>query len=421
MPRWNAPALESLYELAREFGDVAPLLSFGVPFFLFCHPEHIEEILRQKNRSFKKDCYLDALRPMLGNGLFTSEGEAWRQQRAVARPLFAAQQIEQYADTVVTFADRLIGSWAPGQTRDLHADMMGLSLDIVIKTLFDVDAHDAGALGEELNAITEWHTDPRTVWASVEGESDAAAANHLSPRLDALIVDMIHERRAAGGERRNCLLSRMLEAEERSEQKMSDFELRDQLMTYFLAGQETTALALFYTFYLLAQNPDVERQLQVELKSVLADRLPTADDVKRLPFTEAVVKESLRIYPPAWAIGREALEDCEIGGHAVPKGAQVLMSQFLVQHDPRFWPEPERFHPARWSDEQTQNLPRCAYFPFGDGPRICIGANLAMMEAVLLVATIAQRYRLELIPGQTLHLVPSMTLRPRNEIHMLLR
>ena len=419
MPRWNAPALESLYELAQEFGDVAPLPAFGVPFFLFCHPEHIEEILRQKNRSFKKDRYLDALRPMLGNGLFTSEGETWRRQRAVARPLFAAQQIKEYAGIVVAFADRLIGTWQRGQTRDVHADMMGLSLDITIKTLFDVDAKDTGALGEELDAMTDRYTNPRSVWSSVEGESVPAAAEHLSPRLDALIGDMIRERRTQGNSGRVCLLGRMLEAEDETGQKMTNSELRDQLITYFLAGQETTALALFYTFYLLAENPDAESELETELKNVLADRLPTADDLERLPYTEAVVKESMRIYPPAWAIGREALEDCEIGGHALPKGASFDVAI----------PRPAR--PAvlagagavppcaveRRTDEETAAV---RVFSLRRRSAHLHRANLAMMELVLLVATIAQRFRFEPVPGQALYLIPSMTLRPRDAIHMVL-
>jgi cytochrome P450 len=208
-------------------------------------------------------------------------------------------------------------------------------------------------------------------------------------------------------------------AEDENGCKMSDAELRDQLVTYFIAGQETTALALSYAFCLLSQNPAAEAALHAELDRVLGGRRPTADDVAQLHYAELVIKESMRIYPPVWAVGREALEDCEIGGQRVSKGAQVLMVQFIVHRDPRFWCDPERFNPSRWDDECTKNLPRCAYFPFGDGPRACIGANLAMMETVLLLATIAQRYRLELAEGQTLHLIPSMTLRPRDGINMI--
>jgi cytochrome P450 len=202
---------------------------------------------------------------------------------------------------------------------------------------------------------------------------------------------------------------------------MSDTELRDELLTLFLAGHETTALTLSYAFYLLATDAEVDAKLHAELDRVLTDRLPTAADVPALPFAENVIKESMRLYPPAWTLGREATEDCEIGGYPIEKGAQVLMAQWVVQRDPRFWPEPERFRPARWDEEQTKQLPRCAYFPFGDGPRICIGNSFAMIEAVLLLATIGRRFRLERVPGQTLRIVPSVTIRPRDGINLIVR
>jgi cytochrome P450 len=232
------------------------------------------------------------------------------------------------------------------------------------------------------------------------------------------ILEMIRERRSTGISHRRDLLSRLLLAEDEDGRKMSDVELRDQVTTYLLAGQETTALTLSYTFYLLSQNPDAEAALHLELERVLGSRLPTPEDMPELRYTDWVIKESMRIYPPAWAIGREALEDCEIGGCRVARGAQILMAQFLVHRDPRFWPEPERFNPSRWDEESTRNLPRCVFFPFGDGPRVCIGANFATMEAVLLLATIAQRHRLELAQRPTLNLLPLITLRPRDGIKM---
>jgi len=192
-------------------------------------------------------------------------------------------------------------------------------------------------------------------------------------------------------------------------------------MTLFLAGHETTALTLSYTFFLLAQSPEVEATLHAEVDRVLGGRMPTVDDVPELTFAEWVIKESMRLYPPAWTIGREALEDCQIGDYPIKKGTQVLMSQWVVHRDPRFWSEPDRFHPERWGEEKTKNLPRCAYFPFGDGPRICVGNSFAMMEAILILATIAQRNKLDLVPGQKLRLVPSVTMRPRDGIKMIVR
>jgi cytochrome P450 len=409
--------------MVREYGDIVPLPAFGLPFYIFSHPDQIEEILRHKQPLFKKDCYLQALRPMLGDGLLTSDGESWRRQRMMAQPLFGAQPIQHYAPAIVEHAERMTSGWRAGETRDIHAEMMRLTLAIVIKTLFDAEASDVAAISEELEAATNFYTNPRFVWSSSQQESTPTSApgGHTMHRLNAVIFEMIRERRASGIGNRTELLSRLLLAEDEGGRKMSDTELRDQLMTHFLAGQDTTALTLSYTFYLLSQNPDVESALHVELDRVLGGRLPTAEDVDELHYTDWVIKESMRIYPPALAIGREAREDCEIGGQAVPKGAQVLMPQFVVHRDPRFWPEPERFNPTRWGEERTKNLPRCAYFPFGDGPRVCIGANLAMLEAVLLLATIAQRYQLELGQGQTLHLVPSMTMRPRDGIKMIVR
>jgi cytochrome P450 len=239
--------------------------------------------------------------------------------------------------------------------------------------------------------------------------------------LDALIFKMIRERRAEGPRDRSDLLSRLLFAEDEQGRKMSDTELRDELLTLFLAGHETTALTLTYTFYLLAINPDCEVALRAEIDRVLGDRLPAVADVASLHYAENVIKESMRMYPPAWTLGREATEDVEVGEYFLRKGTQVLMAQWVVHRDPRFWPEPERFRPSRWDEEQTKQLPRCAYFPFGDGPRVCIGSNFAMMEAVLLLTAIAQRFRLELVPGQTLRLVPSVTMRPRDGIKVVVR
>jgi cytochrome P450 len=420
MAQWCVPALENLICLAREHGDVVPLPQFGVPFYLFNHPEQIEEILRRKQCLFKKASYLAAMRPLLGDGLFTSEGETWRRHRLAAQPLFAARQVEQHAPVVVDSALGMLARWQPDETRDFHAEMMRLTLEIVIRTLFDVEIDDVASLNRELEAAKNFYTDPRLIW-SATSKSSSDSPRHDATRLDATILEMIHKRRTAGACTRTDLLSRLLLTEGADGAKLSDAELRDQIVTHFIAGQETTALTLTYACALVSQHADVESALHAELNRVLGERPPTANDVAALPFAEAVIKEAIRLYPPVWAIGREALEDCEIGGHQVPKGAQVLMSQYLVHRDPRFWSEPEQFDPARWTNEATKSLPRCAYFPFGDGPRVCVGAQLASLEAVLLLATIAQRYRLELTQGQSLCLVPSMTLRPRDGVKMVVR
>jgi cytochrome P450 len=423
MVQWCAPALENLMGLARDHGDVVALPQFGVPFYLFNHPEQIEEILRSKPDRFKKASLLAALRPLLGNGLFTSEGEVWRQHRIAAQPLFATKKIPHYTSKVVDSANRLVDRWQHGETRDFHADMMRLALEIVMRTLFDADATDVVPLGEELQAATNYYTDPRTVWSS-NGEyasSSDVPAGHDATRLNAIISAMIEKRRSSGVAERGDLLSGLLMMRGSNGSPLSDAELRDQMVTYFIAGQETTALTLSYAFALLSEHPEAETALSTELDRILGGRLPTQVDVAQLPVADAVIKESLRLFPPVWATGREALDDCEIGGHHVPRGAQLLMSQFIVHRDPRFWCNPERFDPSRWTVAATKNRPRCAYFPFGDGPRICIGAQLATLEAVLLVTTIAQRYRLEMVEKQPLCLVPALTLRPRDGLRMRVR
>jgi cytochrome P450 len=416
--------LDYLTRIARQYGDVVLLPTFGMRFYMFNHPDQIEEILRHKHRFFKKDFYIESLRPLLGSGLLTSDGEAWRRQRVMAQPAFGAKQIQQYAATMVADTAGLTAGWQPGETRDIHHDMMRLTLQIVTKTLFDADVNDKeGSIGKDLEAAMTYYANPLAMWPAwrhVPTPTNLRFRRTLR-RLNGVIFKMIHERRESGTAGRGDLLSRLLVAEDEEGRKMSDAELRDQLITLFLAGHETTALTLSYTFYLLAQNPDAESALQAELDRVLGGRLPTVADVPELHYAEWVIKESMRIFPPAWTIGREALEDCEIGGYRIPKGSQLLMAQWVVQRDPRFWPEPERFNPSRWDDQSTKNLPRCAYFPFGDGPRICIGISFAMMEAVLLLSAIAQRFRLELVPGQTLRLVPSVTLRPRDGIKMIVR
>jgi cytochrome P450 len=323
---------------------------------------------------------------------------------------------------MVEITERLISSWKAGETRDIHADMMRLTSEIVTKTLFDVPMDDeGGSIGKDLEAAMEYYANPLALWPAWRHVPTPANRRFKGTlqRLKSVIFKMIRQRRSEGPENRTDLLSRLLVTQDEQGGHMSDAELCDQLMTLFLAGHETTALTLSYTLYLLSKDPQSETLLHEELDRVLGERSPTVADVPQLGYTEWVIKESMRLYPPAWTIGREALEDCEIGGCRVPKGAQVLLTQWVVQRDARFWPEPDRFNPSRWGEASAQNIPRCAYFPFGDGPRICIGNGFAMMEAVLLLATITQRWRLELVPGYTLRLTPSVTLRPRDGISMI--
>jgi cytochrome P450 len=340
----------------------------------------------------------------------------------LAQPAFQLDQIQKYCEVMVSFTDRMLRDWRAGQTRDIHTDMMRLTLEIVAQTLFSASVDGkAEVVGHAMEVIMEYFAGlrawfPGLLWLPTPGNLRYRRA---LAELDQIIYETIARRRASGRQGSD-FLSRLLAARDEDGSQMTDQQLRDEVVTLFLAGHETTALALSFTFYLLAQNPDAEARLAAELSEVLQGRLPTARDVSRLRYTEWVVRESMRLYPPAPGIGREAIHDCEIAGYPIRKGTQIALLQWVVHRDPRWFDAPETFKPQRWDNDLAKRLPRCAYFPFGDGPRICIGQQFATMEAILTLATIAQRFRLKLAPGFTLDLLPSITLRPKRGVKMVL-
>jgi cytochrome P450 len=300
--------------------------------------------------------------------------------------------------------------------------MMRLTLEIVARTLFGASVEgQAERVGRAMDVVMKYWASPVALfpwlqWLPTPGNRRYRQAVR---ELNGIIADTIARRRGAGPDG-DDLLSRLLTERDEDGKQMTDQELRDEVVTLFLAGHETTALALSFCFYLLAQHPEAAARLCAELDEVLGERAPTVADVPRLRYTDWVVKESMRLYPPAPSIGREALNDCEIGGYHVPKGAQIALSQWVVHRDPRWYDDPEAFKPERWDNDLARRLPRCAYFPFGDGPRICIGNHFALMEAVLILATIARRCCLTLVPGYRLELLPSITLRPKRGMPMVL-
>jgi cytochrome P450 len=409
-----------LERATRECGDIVRLGLGPFTTYVLIHPEHIEQVLRIQADNFIKDKMTQWLGPLVGNGLLTSEGSFWRRQRKLAQPAFQRQQIERYAQVMVEHSEQMLSGWHDGGVRDLHADLMRLTLAIVAKTLFDSElSGEADVIGESLATVMGHFLSPAR-WFKLYDYLPLPSVRRYRRaigRIDEIIYRIIRERRALGPDAGD-LLSRLLAARDEDGRGMTDQQLRDEVVTLALAGHETTALALFYTFYLLSQSPAAAGHLADELDQVLGDRPPTAADVPNLRYTEWVVRESMRLYPPAWGIAREALADCEIGGYHVPKGTQVFMIQWLVHRDGRWFDDPTTFRPERWDNDLIKRLPRCAYFPFGEGPRICIGNHFAMMEAILILATIAQRYRLVMEPGQTLELRPSVTLRPRNSLRM---
>jgi cytochrome P450 len=415
--------LGTLARWAREHGDVVSA-RFGPKRILFVnHPDIVEDVLVHQNRKFIKHYRLRQAKLTLGEGLLTSEGEIWRARRKLVQPAFHRERIAAFGDLMVDFTERLIAPWKDGQARDLQAHMMRLTLEIVAMALFGAElggeSAEVGAAMETLMhnfvaSIAKALIVPR--WLPTPGNLRVAAAVR---RLDRVLYHIIARRRESG-EDRGDLLSMLLRAQdEESGRRMTDRQLRDECMTLFLAGHETTANTLSWACFLLSQHPEAEAKLHEEVDQVLAGRRPTLADLPRLPYTENVVNEALRLYPPAWMLGREPTEPVELGGYRVAKGTTIFMTAYVIHRDPRWYDDPDAFHPERWADGLLHRIPRYAYFPFGGGPRICIGNSFALMESALVLATMARKYRLRLAPDAVVEPLPSMTLRPAHGLNML--
>jgi cytochrome P450 len=383
---------------------------------LLSDPDLIEQVLVTDNRNFVKPYIYQFLRPALGNGLLLSEGDFWLRQRKLMQPAFLRQRIETYGTAMVSHTQRMLARWRDGETRDLHADMMQLTQAIVAQALLDVDVADASTgVAEALECIMEDFSYrfesvfPVPLWIPVPRNRRLMRAVQL---LDRIIERIIQQRRSAS-EDRGDLLSRLMQAQDEERGGgMTNRQLRDEVMTLYLAGHETTANALSWCWYLLGQHPEVEAKLHAELRDVLGDRAPTVADLPRLVYTERIILESMRLYPPVYAFGRRPIADCTLGGYAIRAGTTIMISQWIVHRDPRHFAEPERFDPDRWANDLQKRLPKYAYFPFGGGPRVCIGNTFAMMEAVLVLATIASQFRIRLDPAHAVVPWPSITLRP---------
>jgi cytochrome P450 len=323
---------------------------------------------------------------------------------------------------MVDSAERTVGVFRPGEVRDLHCDMMRLTLDIVTRTLFSSDiGNRASDVGDAMDAITRRYSSPLFLALPVLGHLPLAQNRRFEravKSLDALIYGIIERRRAAGGEGQNDLLSMLLEARDEDGTQMTDKQVRDEVATLVLAGHETTANMLAWSFFLLSQNSHVDLRLASELRTALGGQSPTIDHLPRLAYVEHVVSEALRLYPPAWIMGREAVEPFALRGIRIPKGAQLYFSQWVVHRNPSHFPDPEVFRPERWEDGLAKRLPKCAYFPFGAGPRACIGGGFSIMEATLVLATLAQRFRFQLAAGERVVPQASISLRPRGGLRM---
>ena len=414
--------LDFFANLARTYGDVSSYRMAGEQLFLVNDPRLIRDILVTHNRNFTKSRGLERSKRLLGQGLLTSEGAMHLRQRRLVQPAFHRDRIAGFGDLMVGYADLMRNAWTDGAVLDVAREMNRLTLAIVGRTLFDVDVESqAAAVGEALTAVLE------SFWMMMLPFSELLErlpvpklrrARMARARLDAIIYRMIADRRA-GGRDHGDLLSMLLAAQDEDDGGvMTDQQVRDEAMTIFLAGHETTANALTWMWYLLSGAPDVEATLHAEVDRVLQGRLPTLADLASLPYVERVVTEAMRLYPPAWIVGRRAIAEYQLGDYVAPPRSILVMSPYVMQRDPRFYADPERFDPDRWTPEFRAALPKFAYFPFGGGPRQCIGESFAWMELILLVATIAQQRRLRLVPGHPVVPQPLITLRAKHGMRM---
>ena len=409
-----------LTDCGRNYGDIVPLQLGLTPACLIVNPDYIEQILKDRN-SFIKSRGFRALKTLLGEGLLTNEGESWFRQRRLAQPVFHQKKINGYGKTMVEYSEAITENWVDGEIRDVHVEMMSLTLKIVMKCIFnqDVGEGEAKNVAHALDVAMNWFESKRKqnflIWEWFPRPENIRYRNAIS-KMDESIYSLIQQKRQSNEDGKDLLSMLMQARDEDDNSQMSDCQLRDEVATLMLAGHETTANALSWTWMLLAQNPQVEAKLWDELKTVLGGRLPTIEDLPQLQYANMVIKESMRLYPPVAIFGREAVEDYQLDGYEIPSGCVVMLSQWVMHRHPKYFDNSEEFIPERWENDLEKRLPRGVYIPFGDGPRICIGKGFALMEAVLILATVAQKYKLKLVEDHPIVPQPSITLRPEHGI-----
>ena len=417
--RMSRERIELLRSMARDFGDVSSMALGKQRIVLLTSPDDIRDVLVTHQRIFRKGQALERAKVLIGEGLLTAEGEMHLRQRRLVQPAFHRTRIAAYAGAMSGAAMARQSKWRDGEVLDANRAMMMITLDIVAATLFNADVGaESTEIGSALDDVFESFTlgyGPLTPLLDLIPSAKKRRFLAGKKRMDATIDRIIGERRTSG-EDTGDLLSMLLHATdtEGDGTGMSDQQLRDEAITLFIAGHETTANALTWTWLLLARSPAAERALHEEVDRVLGDRLPTMDDLPQLPMTRAIVAESMRLYPPAYIVGRRATQAYSVGGFDFPARTLFLCPQFLVHRDPRWWPEPDKFLPERWLDTAaTAARPKMAYFPFGAGTRICVGEQFAWMEAMIVLATLARRWRV-LVDGPDPALEPIITLRPKD-------
>jgi cytochrome P450 len=422
MPLAGPDPLSTFSAWAREFGDIFYYRAAWLHVYFLNHPDLIEEVLVRNPRNFLKDRVVRNSRWFFGEGLLTNEGDSWLRQRRLSQPAFHRERVSSYAKIMTDYAQQTLSTWQDGETRDIHQEMMRLTLQIVVRALFNVESAETAQISSAMNLIMGNTTGIRMLFPPIARylpTPKMIGFRRAVAQLDKTVYGIIAQHRARGTDSGD-LLSMLMAARDEDGSRMSDKQLRDEVLTFLLAGHETTALTLTWTWHLLAQHPHVEHRLHNELDRILSGRFPQFSDLPALRYTERVIKESMRLYPPAWSLARTVISDFELRGYRIPAGSNVVMSQWIMHRNPAYFPDPQKFDPDRWATESSQKLPRFAYFPFGGCPRQCIGASFAMMEATLLLASIAQRFHLRSILDHPVVLVPSFTLRPKYGMRMAL-
>ena len=423
IPLANRDPLAVYSRWVEEFGNIFYCRAGWVRVYFLNDPDLIDFVPVRHYLDFLKDRVIRNSRWLFGNGLLTNEGQPWKKQRRLAQPAFHRERIASYAGIMTQYAEQAIAGWQDGAVVDIHQEMMRLTLAITTRVLFGLEAAGLREISDALNVLARNISGVRLLFPSVVRllpRPGLFEFRRAIQKLEETVYRLVDEHRRSGRDSGD-LLSMLVEARDEDGSPMSARQIRDEVMTFLLAGHETTALALSWAWHLLAENAAADLELRDELDGVLGGRAPTVSDLQLLPYTEGVIKESMRLYPPAWALGRTATRDVELASYRIPAGANIVMSPWVRHRDARYFPSPSTFEPRRWNSESTKNLPRFAYFPFGAGPRQCIGASFAMTEAILVLATIARNFQVRPVLGHPVEPLPSLTLRPKSGVWVEIR
>jgi cytochrome P450 len=431
MPSWFMRAQKNVFrtfvELLHDYGEMVRIpLSPKRAFYLCSSPDAIKHVLQDNHRNYKKAITYDFLKPVVGHGLLTAEGDFWLRQRRLVAPMFHRQRVQSFADTMIETTGEMLADWEQldrGEPFDAAKAMSQVTLSIAGKLLFNRDiGRESAWIGEAMlllfRDVNQRIMSPIKIPRSIPTPHNRQVQEAID-NLEDLVYGLIEQRRGREADYDDLLSMFMLAEDEETGERMDDVQIRDELMTFMIAGHDTTSNLLAWALYLLSKHPDVRRQLEAEVDEVVSGDVPTFEEVRELDFLEQVIDETLRLYPPAWTVEREPIEDDVIDGYHVPAGSVVAVGPYFAHHNANVWDNPEGFDPARFGPDRDQPKHRYAHFPFGGGPRMCVGSDFAILEAKLILAAITRRFRLDAVPGHWVEAEGTVTLYPANGIEMV--